>query len=144
MMEKTGAKSAINTNMADQSTEAANPGIETSVRTQSQSSDLLKIAVCNRRIDKKYKNQEWAYEDIVNRNRRPIRTSETAQEYPKLPKKERDALKDHGGFVGGWLTNGIRKNGNVIGRILGTLDADSIKDGEEFLVNVHAALLGVR
>ena len=45
---------------------------------------LVKISVCNRRTDKKYKNKEleWAY--ITDRNRNPIRTSETAEEYPKL------------------------------------------------------------
>ena len=66
-------------------------------------SNKIKIAVCNRKTDKKYKNQEQDWEYIKNRNRAPIRTSETAEEYQKLPKKQRDALKDHGGFVGGLL-----------------------------------------
>ena len=71
----------------------------------------LKIAVCNRKTDTIFKNQEWSWEDIVKRNRSPIRTSETVLEYPKLPKAKRDALKDVGGFVGGQLKGGIRKNG---------------------------------
>jgi putative DNA primase/helicase len=103
----------------------------------------IKIAVCNRKTDRKYKNQEQAWEYIVNRNRSPLRTSETAEEYPKLPKAQRDALKDNGGFVGGWLKGGIRKNGNVIGRTIGCLDADNIPVGVDFLGAAATALAGV-
>lgn len=103
----------------------------------------IKIAVCNRKTDKKYKNQEQDWDYIVDRNRMPIRTSETVEEYPKLPKKQRDELKDNGGFVGGWLKGGIRKNGNVISRMVGMLDADSIPDSTEFLQRTRDALTGV-
>lgn len=102
----------------------------------------IKIAVCNRKTDKKYKNQEQDWDYIVGRNRTPIRTSETIEEYPKLPKKQRDELKDNGGFVGGWLKGGIRKNGNVISRMVGMLDADSIPDSTEFLQRTRDALAG--
>ena len=104
---------------------------------------VIKISVCNRRTDKKYKNQEHPWEYIVSRNRNPIRTSETAEEYPKLPKTQRDNLKDNGGFVGGWLKEGIRKNGNVISRKVGTLDADHIPAGVDFVAVTASALAGV-
>ncbi|MGL5972277.1 MAG: hypothetical protein ACRCZK_00865 [Oscillospiraceae bacterium] len=100
----------------------------------------VKIAVCNRKTDRKYKNQEHDWSYIIERNRTPLRTSETAEEYPKLPKKERDTLKDNGGFVGGWLKGGIRKNGNVISRCIGMLDADSTPDITDFLATVKTAL----
>jgi putative DNA primase/helicase len=106
--------------------------------------NLVKISVCNRRTDKKYKNQEQTWDYIVNRNRTPIRTSETVEEYPKLPKAQRDSLKDIGGFVGGWLKGGIRKNGNIISRSIGVLDADSIPKGIDFLAVTAAALSGVK
>ncbi|MDD3307320.1 MAG: virulence-associated E family protein [Acetobacterium sp.] len=102
----------------------------------------IKIAVCNGKTDKKYHNQEQDWDDIVSRNRTPVRTSETVEEYAKLPKKQRDECKDHGGFVGGWLTDGIRKKGNVISRMVGMLDADSIPDNSEFLQRCRAALGG--
>lgn len=104
----------------------------------------IKIAVCNRKTDRRYKNQEqtWAY--LVNRNSNPIRTSETAEEYPKLTKAQRDALKDVGGFVGGWLKGGVRKNGNVISRRIGALDADNIVDDVDFPALVAQSLAGVR
>lgn len=101
----------------------------------------VKISVCNRKTDKKYKNQEKTWEYLKERNQNPIRTSETAVEYPKLPKAQRDAAKDHGGFVGGWLKGGIRKNGNVIGRTVGMLDADKVPKDVDFLAEVKNALL---
>ena len=104
----------------------------------------IKIAVCNRRTDRKFKNQEQTWDYLVNRNRAPIRTSETAQEYPKLPKEQRDDLKDVGGFVGGWLKGGARKNGNVLGRGVGTLDADHVESAPMFLTALDAALEGVQ
>ena len=103
----------------------------------------IKISVCNRKTDRKYKNQEHSWEYIVNRNRTPLRTTETAEEYPKLSKQHRDDAKDHGGFVGGWLSGGIRKNGNVISRRVGALDADSIPQNVDFIAVTAAALAGV-
>ena len=73
---------------------------------------ICKVSLCNRRDNRRYKNQEKPWTWLKDRNRVPVRTTETAEEYPKLPKAERDALKDQGGFVGGWLKEGIRKNGN--------------------------------
>ena len=91
---------------------------------------VLKISICNRRTDRKYRNVEKTWEELKDRNRVPIRTTETAEEYPRLSKEDRDLLKDQGGFVGGWLREGIRKNGNVISRCIGALDADSIPTGD--------------
>ena len=103
----------------------------------------VKIAVCNRRTDKKYRNIEKTWMEIKDRNRVPVRTTETAAEYPRLSKEQRDQLKDQGGFVGGWLKEGIRKNGNVISRRIGCLDADSIPEGVSFPALVRNALDGV-
>ena len=103
----------------------------------------VKIAVCNSKTDKKYKNQEreWGY--LLDRNRRPVRTSETAEEYPRLPKAARDSLKDTGGLVGGWLKGGLRRNGCVLCRKVGMLDADHIDDSGVFMDKVRAGLDGV-
>lgn len=103
----------------------------------------IKISVCNRKTDRKYKNQEHSWEYIVNRNRTPLRTTETAEEYPRLTKQRRDDAKDHGGFVGGWLKGGIRKNGNVISRRVGALDADNIPQNIDFIATTTVALSGL-
>jgi len=104
---------------------------------------LLKIAVCDRRTNARYKNQEHNWSWIKERNRRPVRTSETVEEYPKLPKEKRDELKDQGGFVGGWLKGGIRKKGYVISRCVGCLDADNIPAEMNFPALCRRAFAGV-
>ena len=103
----------------------------------------IKIAVCNRKTDRKYKNLELEWSYLKERNQHPIRTSETVEEYPKLSKARRDEAKDQGGFVGGWLKSGIRKNGNVLGRIVGVLDADSIPADVDFISQVKETLAEV-
>lgn len=104
---------------------------------------VLKIAVCDRRTNTRYKNQERNWSWIKERNRRPIRTSETVEEYPNLPKEKRDELKDQGGFVGGWLKGGVRKKGHVLFRCIGALDADSIPEGVNFPALCREALCGI-
>lgn len=53
-----------------------------------------------------------------------IRTTETVEEYRKLKKGAQDNIKDVGGFVGGQLREGRRKNGMVLCRSMLTLDMD--------------------
>ena len=52
------------------------------------------------------------------------RTTETVEEYRKLKKGMQDSIKDVGGFVGGHLRQGRRKNGMVLCRSMLTLDMD--------------------
>ena len=100
----------------------------------------VKIAVCSRKTDKNYENQSQPWSYLKDRNRSPVRTAETAAEYRTLSKERRDSAKDHGGFVGGWLTGGSRKSGCVECRIVGTLDADTIPPGIDFPALVYGAL----
>ena len=103
----------------------------------------IKIAVCDRRYNEKYKNQERPWEYIVDRNRKPIRTTETVEEYAKMTREQRTRKKDHGGFVGGWLRDGLRQNGHVIGRWIGALDADHIPKDVDFFGLTATVLAGV-
>jgi putative DNA primase/helicase len=84
----------------------------------------MKIAVGNSRMDKKWKNQDVSWEDFCNRVSVTIRTTETVEEYRKLKKGQQDGIKDVGGFVGGYLREGRRRNGNVLCRSILTLDMD--------------------
>lgn len=84
----------------------------------------MKIAVGNSRMDKKWKNKDISWEDLCARCSSTIRTTETVEEYRKLKKGQQDAIKDVGGFVGGHLREGRRKNGMVACRSLLTLDMD--------------------
>lgn len=84
----------------------------------------MKIAVGNSRMDKKWKNRDISWEDLCNRVSSTIRTTETVEEYRKLKKGAQDSIKDVGGFVGGQLREGRRKNGMVLCRSMLTLDMD--------------------
>ncbi len=89
----------------------------------------MKIAVGNSRMDKRWKNREISWEDLLQRVCTTIRTTETVSEYASMPKNQRDGIKDVGGFLGGHLKGGKRKNGYVLGRELLTLDADYATPG---------------
>ena len=84
----------------------------------------MKIAVGNSRMDKKWKNRDISWEDLCQRVSSTIRTTETMEEYRKLKKGAQDNIKDVGGFVGGQLREGRRKNGMVLCRSMLTLDMD--------------------
>lgn len=85
----------------------------------------LKIALGNSRQAKFWSNKTMSFENICDRLKTPIRTTETAEEYAKLPKPKRDEIKDKGGFVGGHLRDNLRKVGNVDCRSLWTPDVDN-------------------
>jgi predicted P-loop ATPase len=69
-------------------------------------------------------NQQVTFDELCERLSQTVRTPETVEEYPKLPKSERDRAKDKGGFVGGKLKGGRRKRDTVEGRSMLTQDAD--------------------
>ena len=89
----------------------------------------MKIAVGNSRMDKKWKNRDISWDDLCKKVGTTIRTTETVEEYRKLKKGAQDSIKDVGGFVGGHLRNGRRKNGTVLCRSMLTLDMDYGKPG---------------
>lgn len=84
----------------------------------------MKIAVGNSRMDKKWKNRDISWEDFCAKVSTTQRTTETVEEYRKLKKGRQDSIKDVGGFVGGHLRDGKRKNGSVLCRSMLTLDMD--------------------
>ena len=91
----------------------------------------LSIAYGNSRQAKTWVNKTTTYDDLKERLKVPIRTTESAEEYAKMSKAQRDAAKDHGGFVGGVLEGGRRKTDTVQSRSMIALDADRISP--EFL-----------
>ena len=84
----------------------------------------MKIAVGNSRMDKKWINRDITWEDLCKKVSVTQRTTETVEEYRKLKKGMQDSIKDVGGFVGGHLRQGRRKNGMVLCRSMLTLDMD--------------------
>ncbi len=84
----------------------------------------MKIAYGNSRMDKRWKNNDISWDDFCKRVSTTQRTTETVDEYRRMKKGEQDGIKDVGGFVGGHLADGKRKNGNVLCRSMLTLDMD--------------------
>lgn len=82
--------------------------------------------------------------ELVDRLKVPMRSQESLSVYLKMPKAKQDNLKDVGGFVGGELLGGRRKNGSVKGRDFISLDLDSIPAGETDTTLKKIAALGWR
>lgn len=86
----------------------------------------LKIAYGGSCFAKVWSNKTITFSELCDRLATTVRTPETVEEYPRLPKKERDRAKDKGGFVGGWLREGRRKGESVECRSMLTLDGDKV------------------
>ena len=84
----------------------------------------MKIAYGNSRMEKRWKNSDISWEDFCRRVSTTQITTETVEEYRKMPKPEQDNIKDVGGFVAGHLRGGRRKAGTVLCRSMLTLDMD--------------------
>ena len=82
------------------------------------------IAVANSRLSKKWKNKKMSWHDIVKACSETTYTRETVAEYGRMTRDEQSNIKDVGGFVGGYLSEGTRKTGNVKWRSVATLDID--------------------
>ena len=101
------------------------------------------IAVANSRLSKKWKNKKMGWQDIVKACSETTYTKETVAEYGRMTKDEQAGIKDVGGFVGGYLSEGVRKTANVKWRSLATLDIDYGKSEfwEDFTLNFDCAAL---
>ena len=82
------------------------------------------LATGHSRMSKKWRNRHWQWSELLQRCSETQRTNETAAEYAKMSREEQSNVKDVGGFVGGYLSGGVRKNTNVLYRSVATLDID--------------------
>lgn len=91
----------------------------------------IRIATASSRQSVRWDNKTIEWSELVGKCRNTDRTSETVAEYAKMNKTLKASRKDVGGFVGGPLRDGRRKNGSVISRSVVTLDID-FANGEEW------------
>lgn len=84
----------------------------------------ISIAVGMSVSSKLWKNKEFTWPELVRKLSEGIQTGETLSEYMGSTKEERLAIKDVGGYVGGYLRKGRRHPQNVMFRQLVTLDID--------------------
>lgn len=85
---------------------------------------IIDLATGHSRTTKKWRNRHWKWSELLERCSQTQRTNETAAEYARMSKEEQSNVKDVGGFVGGYLSQGTRKNANVLYRSVATLDID--------------------
>ena len=86
----------------------------------------LAIACGASRQALKWSNKTITFENLKERLKHTLRTPESAEEYAKMSKADRDQAKDHGGFVGGVLIGGRRKVDTVESRSMVSLDGDRV------------------
>lgn len=84
----------------------------------------LSIAVGLNVSSKIWKNTKITWSNLVQKLATPVVTAETYKRFISATKEEQGKIKDVGGFVGGFLTNGRRDKANVLYRQLITLDID--------------------
>lgn len=87
------------------------------------------IAIGRSRRETRWKNKSMLWSDIVAWLSVTHRTAETYAEYIASDRTRQDEIKDIGGFVGGYLVQGQRRNGCVAHRQLITLDLDTAPPG---------------
>jgi len=97
----------------------------------------LAIAYGNNRQAKKWVNKTTSFDELKERLKVTIRTTESAEEYAKFSKAQKDNAKDHGGFVAGALKGGRRKIDTVELRSMVALDGDRID--KTFLENYETS-----
>ena len=84
----------------------------------------LSIAVGLSVASKVWKNTKITWSTLVQKLSEPVVTAESYKQFMHATKDEQGKIKDVGGFVGGFLTNGRRDKSNVLYRQLITLDID--------------------
>ena len=104
----------------------------------------ITISTGNSRKSIDWKTEVMKWSDFVNKIKTPVRTDETLEEFLAMRKPDQDELKDVGGFVGGKLKEGKRRNVNILSRDLVTLDLDNIEAGktQEVLKRIGSLNIG--
>ena len=87
----------------------------------------LDVALGNNRKTKTWKNQTMRWSDLLARMEAVTRTPETVAEYKAMNRDRQSEIKDVGGFVGGYCSQGSRSS--VRHRSLVCLDADFAAPG---------------
>lgn len=85
---------------------------------------ILNIATGLNATSKVWKNKKIQWSDFVKKISTPTVTTETYRQFMSASKADQGKIKDVGGFVGGFLTNGRRNKTDVLYRQLITLDID--------------------
>lgn len=86
--------------------------------------ETLNIATGLSASSKVWTNTKMTWSSLLKRLSEAVRTTETYKQFIGASKAEQSKIKDIGGFVGGFLTNGRRDKTNILYRTLIALDID--------------------
>lgn len=84
----------------------------------------LEIATAPSRMATRWRNKKVMWSELVSKCENTHRTPETMKQYLQMSREEQSQRKDIGGFVGGYLREGKRKNGMTEFKTCATLDID--------------------
>lgn len=87
----------------------------------------IAISLGASRWEKSWQNKDVLWSDLIKKFATTHYTAETHASYLSQPLERQGEIKDIGGFVGGHILNGRRKNGACMYRSLITLDIDFCK-----------------
>ena len=92
---------------------------------------MRELAFClgNSRSALVWHARKMTMEELWEKLQSPIRTAETSAQYHAMKKREKDAVKDKGGFLPGTLKGTRRKATEVISRSMIALDYDRLEQG---------------
>ena len=90
-----------------------------------ESEKEYRVAYGESRKARKWKNTTITLSELKERLRHPLRTAETVMEYHRMKPVSRALIKDKGGFVAGYLEDGVRRASTVVSRSMLTLDVDN-------------------
>lgn len=105
---------------------------------------FLDIAVGSNISITRWSNKKIKWSELVEKLNSTIKTQETYAEYLSFDKTKQSAIKDVGGYVGGFLINGLRTTQSILHRQLITLDLDTAYSDlwEDFILQfANAAVL---
>ena len=102
----------------------------------------IRISAAGSRRAVLWQTQSLMWSEMVEKLRTPVRSAEPLVQYLRYQKRQQDDLKDVGGYVGGELRGGRRKNGCVISRDILALDLDAIPASRTETILKHIQMLG--
>ena len=91
----------------------------------------ITLSVAPSRTARQWLPQRDTWSGLCTRLATSFETSETPEEYAAADKTRRGEIKDIGGFVGGALTDNIRRAGHCRQRDIITIDIDRLQQGDE-------------
>lgn len=91
----------------------------------------ITLSVAPSRTARQWLPQRDTWSGLCTRLAASFETSETPEEYAAADKTRRGEIKDIGGFVGGALTDNIRRAGHCLRRDIITIDIDRLQQGDE-------------